>query len=240
MLNPLDVLAVRHGTDKSSRYHRYTEPYYQVFQTLRLKRLKIVEIGVQTGASLRMWADFFPYARVFGIDIDPAARAHETRRIRIFTGDQRDVRFLESFKRQVGKVDIVIDDGSHRPEEQLASLKRLFPSLRDTGVYIIEDLCCSYHEGYGAAAGLHNRRNCVEYLKAGLDAIHAEAQHGGLKGDHVTENLKAMLCFPRIAFLFKGRAQKRLPGYRGPDRRVSRPRSKSNAGTRRRDRRADA
>jgi hypothetical protein len=220
MPNPLDALAVRHGTDKSSRYHRYTEAYYQVFHTLRLKRLKIVEIGVATGASLRLWADFFPHARIFGIDVDPAARSHETRRIRIFTGDQSNIRFLESFKRQVGKIDIVIDDGSHRPEDQLASLKCFFPSLRSTGVYVIEDLCCSYHRGYGSAAGLHNRRNTIEYLKAGLDVIHAEAQYGGVRGDRVTENLKAMLCFPRIAFLFKGRAQKRLPGYHGPDRRI--------------------
>jgi predicted O-methyltransferase YrrM len=225
MPNRLDALALKHGTDKSSRYHRYTDAYHQLFLPLRRKPLRIVEIGVATGASVRLWRDFFPNAQVYGIDRNPAARSHQGPRIKVFVGDQSDRVFLQSFKRKVGKIDIIIDDGSHRPEHQLTSLKFLFPLLRVGGVYVIEDLCCSYLEGYGPSAGLHNPRNAVEYLKQALDVIHSEAQHGGLVGDEVTENINAIFCFPRIAFLFKGPALKALPAYHGPDRRTRTRRS---------------
>lgn len=51
----LDELAISFGTDKSSRTHHFTKHYEVYFEPLRNFPLKILEIGVQSGASLRMW-----------------------------------------------------------------------------------------------------------------------------------------------------------------------------------------
>jgi hypothetical protein len=217
MTNVLDEIAIKHGTDKSSQIHNYTEGYYSVFSQLRERELKVLEIGVFNGASLRMWEEFFPNSQIFGIDKNPDALRHQTERTKIFIGDQADETFLKAVAHATDRLDIVIDDGSHHPEHQLLGLAAFFPHLNPDGIYVIEDLCCSYLKRYGPNAGLGNPGNTVEYLKGLLDVIHGEAQHGGRIGDEVTSNVKAVSFFPRIAFLFKGNPRARLPGYVGPD-----------------------
>ena len=36
--------------------------------------------------------------------------------------------------------DIIIDDGSHDPKDQIKSFESLFPSLKCGGVYVVEDI----------------------------------------------------------------------------------------------------
>lgn len=38
-----------------------------------------------------------------------------------------------------GSLDVVIDDGSHRVDHQIASFEVLFPLLSDHGIYVVED-----------------------------------------------------------------------------------------------------
>ncbi len=204
MNNPLDLLARRHATDKGPDGHAYTTGYFALFAPLRERGLALLEIGVASGASLRMWEDFFPNARIFGIDEDPAAARHASARARIFIGDQVDADFLAKVVLETGPLDVVIDDGSHHPDHQLASLRALFPHLRDGGVYVIEDLGCSFLPRYGPSAGLGNPGSAVEYLKRLLDVIHATPIHGGRLGDAVTSRVRALHVWPEIAFLVKG------------------------------------
>ena len=39
-----------------------------------------------------------------------------------------------------GKIDVIIDDGDHVDQSQLATLRNFWPLLRDGGLYIIEDI----------------------------------------------------------------------------------------------------
>ncbi len=218
MANLLDELAIQYGTDKSSKHHNYTAWYFILFNSIRLQPLKLVELGVFQAASLKMWADFFPNAQLYGVDNKPEAAQYETERTKIFIGNQRDRRFLKKTAELIGSPDIIIDDGGHRPEEQLDSLFALFPHLKDGGIYVIEDLQCSYlRRSYGFRAGLRNPFNTVEYLRRLLDVMHGEAGHGGLIGDEVSSRVQAVHFYPRIAFLFKGNPSPRLPGYKGKD-----------------------
>ncbi|MFQ5512793.1 MAG: class I SAM-dependent methyltransferase [Myxococcota bacterium] len=219
MSNPLDEIAIKHGTDKSSRLHGYTEAYHAVLGELRDRKLAILEIGVLGGSSLRMWQEFFPYAEVFGIDKNPEACRHESERARIFIGDQSDRAFLEDVARETGPLDLIIDDGSHHPEHQILGFETLFPHLRDGGIYVIEDLQCSFHPRYGPNAGLGNPGNAIEYLKSLLDVIHADPEHGGALGDAITSHVRAIHVHPRIAFLFKGEPGTRPASDTGRDRR---------------------
>ena len=64
----LDELAIAFNTDKSTRTHGFTNHYQVYFELLRDLPLKLLEIGVQSGASLRMWKQYFPKAEIYGLD----------------------------------------------------------------------------------------------------------------------------------------------------------------------------
>ena len=79
MMASLVELGQRHGSDKLA--HGYLEHYDRHFGPLRESAARVLEIGVggyrgpaRGGASLRMWADYFPSARVVGLDVQEAAR----------------------------------------------------------------------------------------------------------------------------------------------------------------------
>ncbi|HQT68764.1 MAG TPA: hypothetical protein PLC74_14290, partial [Acetobacteraceae bacterium] len=56
----LDDIGMAHGTDKSSIYHNYLNFYEIFFKPFRQIELKILEIGVLNGASLKTWEQYFP------------------------------------------------------------------------------------------------------------------------------------------------------------------------------------
>jgi hypothetical protein len=136
--NPLCELGEVYAPTK--RNHNYLPYYWMHFRDVRYKVRTFCEIGVQTDKSLRMWEEFFPNATIYGIDIDPNCRKFEGGRRRIMIGDQSDAEFLADVIRRIGTgLDVVIDDGSHRPAHQVASFDILFPQLSDHGIYAIED-----------------------------------------------------------------------------------------------------
>jgi hypothetical protein len=101
----------------------------------------MVEIGVQTDASVQMWQEYFPNAEILGIDIDPDCKRFESDRIKIIIGDQTDREFLLSFARKnFGTIDIVVDDGLHTPNAIQTSFQVLYPALSAHGIYAVEDL----------------------------------------------------------------------------------------------------
>ena len=67
-LRTLDEIACRHGADKSSEQHGFTAVYERLFEPRRDEALTLLEIGVFEGASLGMWREYFPSARIFAID----------------------------------------------------------------------------------------------------------------------------------------------------------------------------
>lgn len=140
----LSALAHKYGTDKypgyrgrgGNDYHSYVPFYEQLFHGRKVTSL--LEIGIDTGASLRMWRDYFPGADIWGIDIRSECRFSEPD---IYTailhaGDP------DSLRQFVGRArfDIIIDDGSHQLADQIVSAKVLIPTLRKGAVYVIEDI----------------------------------------------------------------------------------------------------
>jgi hypothetical protein len=93
------------------------------------------------GASLKMWAEYFPFAHVYGIDINPANHL-DTARISTTVCDQSQEEALRALVARLSGVDfdVIIDDGSHRAADQQLTLGVLFPKLALGGHYFIEDL----------------------------------------------------------------------------------------------------
>lgn len=148
-VDPLTKLAIKHGTDKWGP-HFYTPIYHALFSGLRDKPVRLLEIGVGGyrhadvgGASLAMWAEYFPRGRIVGIDV-AEKRLQLDPRVVLRRGSQDDAVFLRSLCDELGPFDIVIDDGSHFPEHVVASFNTLFPLLGGEALYVIEDTQTGY------------------------------------------------------------------------------------------------
>lgn len=142
-MKTLKELADLHGTDKAVSFLNYPPLYDALFTPIRDRQLKILEIGVQRGKSLRMWYDYFPNAHIYGYDILKARRLRRFNRDRIttFSGDQSKREDLNRFiQAHGGDFDIIIDDGSHVSDHQFISLGSLFYYLKKNGWYFVEDL----------------------------------------------------------------------------------------------------
>ncbi len=117
----LTRLADKYKTDKGSIRHRYTEVYGCFFYPLRSSARKICEIGVGGGASLKMFADYFGGAVIYGIDIRDTSDLNSDR-IRTFVADQSDRKLLSAFANSNGSdFDLILDDGGHSMQQQQVS-----------------------------------------------------------------------------------------------------------------------
>lgn len=130
-----------HNCDKGSRRHRYDRAYEPLFEPLREQPITLLEVGVYTGASLAVWADYFPNARIIGVDI-----FQRVSRWRVpVMAHPRVVGYKCDSTKEVppevkpGSVDIIIDDGSHEAVDQLMTFLGYFPLLRSGGMYFVED-----------------------------------------------------------------------------------------------------
>lgn len=142
-------IAARHDTDKGSVF---TRTYYDLLSHVRDEPLRLLEIGLYNGGSLRMFREFLPNATLHGIDIDPRCYAYQAEipntQVRLL--DQADPAALTAFIEELGGAyDLILDDGGHTMEQQLVSFHTLWPHVNPGGVYVIEDIGTSYLVEYG-------------------------------------------------------------------------------------------
>ncbi len=145
----LQMLGRIYETDKGDENHSYKgvsylDVYAKCLAPFRGKPISMLEIGVFRGESLRMWKRYFPGSNIYGLDIDPGTKQFEENRICIEIGSQADAAVLEGLAKKSGGFDIILDDGSHVNKHMIKSFDCLFKHLKKGGVYIIEDLGCSY------------------------------------------------------------------------------------------------
>ena len=146
-------------------YNRHLEKYIG-------KSPVVMEIGVYRGGSLQMWKHYFGEGtQVIGIDIAPETKAFEEEGIVVEIGSQDDRAFWKYLKEKYPRVDILIDDGGHRMEQQIITFEEGFSHLALGGCYICEDLHTSYWERFGGK--YKDDSTFVEYSKNFVDYINA-------------------------------------------------------------------
>lgn len=127
----LSQLAIKHGTDKLKWY---TSFYHELLKDRRAAQ-KVMELGIGTGASLRMWREYFPEAQIYGLDRNVIPIPGVTT-MRFEQSDPETYPLLCDF-------DFIVEDASHQPADQLTAMLELAPR---TKLYVIEDTGYMEHE----------------------------------------------------------------------------------------------
>ena len=128
------------------------------FSQLRTTAKKVLEIGVQTNRSVKMWEEYFPNAEIYGLDIDEKCKQYEEGRVKIVIGDQSDENVLKTLPNDF---DVIIDDGSHIESHVIKTLNYLYQNkLKIGGIYCIEDMLLSRH---------HRLRTLIAHFITGIN-----------------------------------------------------------------------
>lgn len=201
------------GSDKGSA-HNYIKHYQHHFKSRRREALNILEIGIggydnpeHGGQSLRMWKAYFPNSNIFGIDLYNK-KPQEESRIRCYQGSQVDETFLRSVVSDIGRVDIIIDDGSHICSHVVKTFEVLFPLLDSNGIYAIEDLQTSYWEdgSWGGSLDRTSLNTSMGFLKSLVDGLnYEEFKDPGYTPSYSDQNIIAMHFYHNLAFIYKGK-----------------------------------
>ena len=89
--------------------------------------------------------NFFPNAKIASVDIKTTREVEEINGIKFFEGCQSSNEIKEKVKEQFPEgFDLIIDDASHQNELTIQTFKNYWELVKDGGVFIIEDLHCSF------------------------------------------------------------------------------------------------
>lgn len=184
------------------KWLHYLPLYDRYLSRYRGTDVKMLEIGVYKGGSLRLWREYLgPKATIFGIDINPDCASVSGIDGQVRIGSQADPAFLAQVVREMGGVDVVLDDGSHIGRHIRASLDALFPLLSQNGIYMIEDVHTAYSRRYD---GRFSRHNFMRLLGQLTDDMHHWYHSGGQKVSATADHLLGLHIHDSLVVLEKG------------------------------------
>jgi hypothetical protein len=207
LTNSFDRLARFYRTDKSSLGNDYSEHYARHLGPRRFERCVLLEIGVGGGRnphaggnSLHVWRDYLPRATIVGLDLFAKELPFLGRRVHLMEGDQSSADDLDRVVDRFGPPEIVVDDGSHVGSDVITSFTYLFDRMKPGGMYVVEDLFCSFHEEFGGseAPGVGTVMGLLDDLLRSAQRI-----RGTSSGLPTATGVAAVHVYPGIAFIEK-------------------------------------
>ena len=137
----LTEIANRLGCDKGTEAHE-AHGYTEIYEFAIRKQCRMLEIGIDKGLSVKMWSEWSDDIDLIAIDNRQEVFTPEVRGLcdaRVC--DQSKADDLEFLAESLGNesLDYIIDDGSHRPDDQMLSLVTLWRCLNPGGTYFVED-----------------------------------------------------------------------------------------------------
>lgn len=171
-----------HEGKVSDKWDLYLDEYNRIFEPYRTKPVHLLEIGVQNGGSLEIWSKYFPKAKALvGCDINEKCSVleYDDTRISVIVGNANSDETERTILAESPQYDVIIDDGSHTSEDIVHSFARYFPHVSDSGVFVAEDLHCSYWQEFGG--GLFDPYSSISFFKHLADLVNFE--HWGVKKD---------------------------------------------------------
>ncbi|BDA47651.1 probable demethylmacrocin O-methyltransferase [Coccomyxa sp. Obi] len=144
MDNPLwEFFQTRNNGPGIHKWFQYFDIYHRYFSKFVGQEVHMLKIGVQSGGSLDLWRNYFgDKLFLYGVDVNPYAKAlfDSPPHTRIFIGDQQNRSFWAEFRSQVPRIDIVLDDGGHTPQQQIVTFEELYNFVSESGIYMVEDV----------------------------------------------------------------------------------------------------
>ena len=203
-MNDLEKYFTQNTGRSIHKLQHYFDVYDRYFARFRGTDVHVVEFGVDDGGSLQMWKEYFgPECRIYGIDINPHCKGLEEDRVSVIIGDQEDRTFLRSLADQIPRIDILIDDGGHRMQQQINTFEEMFPHIDSNGVYLCEDLHTSYWKGWGGG-GYRKKGTFIEYSKNLIDYINAwHSQSPRLKVTEFTRSARSLHFYDSMLVIEK-------------------------------------
>jgi len=145
------------------KWLHYFDIYHRHLSNFVGRDIKILEVGVLGGGSLDMWRSYFGgNCHVYGVDVNKDSAGFTNDYTSIFVGDQADKAFWSDFKKEVKGIDILIDDGGHKPEQQRVTLEEMLPFINPGGIYICEDIHGKHNQFFSYACGLVSSLNAMK------------------------------------------------------------------------------
>lgn len=175
----LHQLYAEHTGKVSDKWSLYLTEYDRLFDVYRDKPVLLLEIGIQNGGSLEIWSKYFSKASaLIGCDINPdcARLSYDDPRIGVIVGDANASEVRERVFQRSPQFDIIIDDGSHHSSDIIKSFALYFPRVVEGGIFIAEDLHCSYWSQF--EGGLFDPYSSISFFKRLADVINHE--HWGI------------------------------------------------------------
>lgn len=175
----LQQLYAEHTGKVSDKWSLYLTEYDCLLGNYRDKPVHLLEIGIQNGGSLEIWSQYFKNAQcLVGCDInqDCEKLSYDDPRVKVVVGDANTDKSEQAILALASAFDLIIDDGSHRSSDIIGTFARYFPYLKDGGMFIAEDLHCSYWQEF--EGGLFDPNSSISFFKLLADIINRE--HWGL------------------------------------------------------------
>jgi len=124
--------------------HDYLKIYEREWAKWRDQPIRLMEIGLNVGASIKLWLDYFTQADIVGVDIadfQSKVGLFDPNRFNFLKGDQFDVNFWNEVKSKYPNgFDIIIDDGAHSSGAIQTTFACMWGAVKPGGYYVIEDL----------------------------------------------------------------------------------------------------
>ena len=127
----MSLLFLDELTDKDEQHS-----YSRVYERYLPGRQKVLEIGVQRGGSVLTW--LAAGAEVWGIDLEKPPHWLRHPRVHLFIGNAYSLDAVTRLSDQ--KYDMIVEDGSHKPEDIIWAAKHYTSLLSEKGVMVIEDI----------------------------------------------------------------------------------------------------
>ena len=164
-----------HEGKVSDKWSLYLTEYDRLFHSYRTHPVRLLEIGIQNGGSLELWSKYFADAEhLIGCDINLGCTqlSYEDQRISVIVADANTDEAFQRIVDRTSSFDLIIDDGSHTSSDIVKSFSRYFPTLKEGGLFIAEDLHCSYWQEF--EGGLYMPQSSIAFFKRLADIVNFE------------------------------------------------------------------
>jgi SAM-dependent methyltransferase len=180
---PLCDLGVKYPTDKSpyntgsasGHRHAYTAVYDMLLSPRRHLSLTVGEIGIEHNHSMMCWREYFPHARLVGWEyyaekLEKARNDNLENTEYFYIDVTQDASVAKALLAPSCMFDIIVEDSTHRFEDQVRVLQRVHSVLNPGGYFIVEDI-------FKSRAESDYEQALAPYLKYYHSATFVEAEH---------------------------------------------------------------